>query len=129
MKRLVAVVAAAVAMALLVATPASASSQGFTGSLIQDQPVFYTTGRTITVAGSDIFVQKTDGPHLSAKWYKCGNRNVSGAWIDFPNADPTPRTRIGSGFLANTTFCLAAWSHGNNATDTWSGTVWWNVNS
>lgn len=117
------------AMVLLVATPASATSSGFTGSLVQDQQVFYTTPRTISVGGTSIFVQKTDGPHLSAKWYKCGDRGVAGAWIDFENADPTARKRIGSNFLGGTVFCLAAWSHGNNATDTWSGTIWWNVNS
>jgi hypothetical protein len=127
MKKALAVIAAALTMVLVVATPASATSSGFTGSLIQDQQVFYTNGRTITVGGSHIFVQKTDGPHLHAKWYKCGNRGVSGAWIEFENADPTARKRIGSNFLSGTVFCLAAWSHGNNATDTWSGTIWWNV--
>lgn len=127
MRKPLAVIAAAVVIVLFMATPASASSSGLTGSLVKDQQTFYTTGRTITVGGSHIFVQKTDGPHIHVKWYKCGNQGVAGAWIDFQNEDPTPRLRIGSNFLANTTFCLAAWDHGSNATDTWSGTVWWNV--
>ena len=116
-------------MVLMFANPANATSENFTGVVHKDQQVFYTNGRDITVGGTDIFVQKTDGPHLHAKWYKCGNRNVSGAWIEFANADPTARKRIGSGFIAGTRFCLASWSHGNNENDTWSGRVWWNVNS
>jgi hypothetical protein len=127
MKRIFAGIAAAMAMVLVFATPASASQTNVTGSLVKDQQTFYLTKRTISVSGSSIYVQKTDGPHIHIKWYKCGNRNVSGAWIDFANADPTPKQRIGTNFLANTVFCLAAWDHGSNATDTWSGTLWWNV--
>jgi|SRR5437870_5276806 len=117
------------AAALLLATPADASQTNVTGALTKDQVTYYTTARSITASGSNIYVQKTDGPHISLKWYKCGDRSVSGAWVDFPNTDPTARIRIGSNFAAGTSFCLAAWDHGSNATDTWSGTVWWNVYS
>jgi len=127
MRKPLVVIAAAAAMVLVFANPANATSENFTGTVRQDQVVWHENSRHISVGGSHIFVQKTDGPHLHAKWWKCGNRNVSGAWIEFLNADPTARKRIGSGFIAGTNFCLASWSHGNNAVDTWSGRVWWNV--
>jgi hypothetical protein len=125
-KKIIAVVLAGVAT-LALAAPASASSQVTTGGLTKDKVTYYTTGRTITAGGSNIYVQKTDGPAIDVKWYKCGNTGVSGAWVYLQNADPTPRARLGSGFLASTVFCLAAWDHGSNSTDTWTGTVWWNV--
>jgi hypothetical protein len=129
MKKRLVVILLALAAPLLLALPADASQTNVTGSLVKDQVTYYTTQRLISASGSNIYVQKTDGPHISLKWYKCGNRNVSGAWYDFPNTDPTARIRIGTNFASGTYFCLAAWDHGNNSTDTWSGTVWWNVYS
>ncbi len=129
MKKIFAAVMAAVATLALAASPAAASQTVTTGDLKKDQVTYYTTKRTITAGGTNIYVQKTDGPAIDVKWYKCTNTGVSGAWVYFQNADPTPRLKIGSGFLAGTEFCLAAWDHGSNATDTWTGTVWWNVSS
>ena len=127
MKKFMAAVAAGVVMVLLLATPAAASSSGLNGSLTRGQVTWYGTARTITASGSNIYVQKVDGPEIDVKWYKCSDRNVSGAWYRLPNADPTARIRIGTGFAPNTQFCLAALSYGSNTTDTWAGTVWWNV--
>jgi hypothetical protein len=109
------------------AVPASASSTGISGNLIKNQWVYYTTQRTVTSSGSNIYVQKTDGPQIDVMWYKCSDRGVHGSPVGFPNADPTGRLLIGSNFAANSVFCLAAYSHGNNSTDSWSGNVWWNV--
>jgi hypothetical protein len=66
-----------------------ASSTGFTGSLVKDRITYYTTGRTISAGGSNIYVQKTDGPEIDGMWYKCSDRNVHGAWFRLQNADPT----------------------------------------
>jgi hypothetical protein len=123
------IIAAAVAVVatLAIASPADASTSTITGSLTRNQTTFYTTGRTITVGGSNIFFRKTDGPEIDLKWYKCSDRNVSGSFVNFPNPDPTARKQIGSNFLASTVFCLAAFDYGTNATDTFTGPLDWNV--
>jgi hypothetical protein len=60
-------------------------------------------------------------------WYKCGDRSNHGTAVPFPNADPTAKKLLGTNFAINTHFCLAAYSYGNNATDTYTGTLWYNV--
>jgi hypothetical protein len=117
----------AIAATFAIMSPAGASSTTITGSLTRNTTTFYTTGRTITVGGSGIFFRKTDGPEIDLKWYKCSDRNVSGAFVNFPNPDPTARKQLGSGFLASTVFCLAAFDYGTNATDTFTGPLDWNV--
>lgn len=118
----------AVAILLGGAIPALASSAGLSGNLTRNAWVNYNTQRTITVAGTHIYVRKTDGPELDVKWRRCAG-GAQGSPVRFQNADPTPRIRIGANFLAGTVFCLSAYSRGSNATDTWNGTVWWNVSS
>jgi hypothetical protein len=99
-----------------------------TGSLRKNEVTYYTTKRTITVSGSSIYVRKTDGPGIQVMWYKCGDRSTHGAWHRLVNSDPTPYVRIGTNFLPNTQFCLAAWDdQGSNATDTWTGNIKYNV--
>ena len=64
------------------------------------------------------------------------NRSALGAVLEpirsrrmgaIQDADPTPRLTIGTNFRAGTVFCLAAWDHGSNATDTFSGALDWNA--
>ncbi|HWS34927.1 MAG TPA: hypothetical protein VN408_19580 [Actinoplanes sp.] len=126
-KKLVAAGTVGLTVALTAATPALATDAGISGSLTKNQTTWYGTQRTITANGSNIYVKKTDGPEIDVKWYKCSDRNNAGGWVRLPNADPTGRLLIGSGFAAGTVFCLAAISRGSNATDSWSGTVSWNV--
>jgi hypothetical protein len=128
-KRLLIVISSVFAVLFFGAGIANASQSGVAGSLTKDQITYYTSPRTITVGGSNIYVQKTDGPEIEIMWYKCSDRNVHGPWYRLQNADPTPRTRIGSNFAVNTDFCLAALDHGSNKKDAWSGTLWWNVSS
>lgn len=129
MKRSLFVVTAGAVVALLLgAIPASASSAGLSGSLTRNSWVNYGTQRTISVGGTSIFVNKTDGPEIDVKWRRCAG-GAQGSPVRLQNADPTPRVRIGTNFASGTVFCLSAYSHGSNATDTWNGNVWWNVNS
>jgi len=120
--------AAATGAALLLApTTASATTAGVRGSLRRGAITHYSNARKITVSGSSIKFRKTDGPTIDVRWERCSNRSVHGAWVRFRNADPTPRITIGTNFRAGTVFCLAAWDHGSNATDTFSGALDWNV--
>ncbi|GLZ34539.1 hypothetical protein Lesp02_67260 [Lentzea sp. NBRC 105346] len=127
-KRLILLAFGIIAALFATAMPASASSAGLSGSLRKGQWVHYGTQRTISVSGTHIFVKKTDGPELDVKWRRCAG-GAEGSPVRLQNADPTPRIRIGSNFRSGTVFCLSAKSHGNNTTDTWNGTVWWNVTS
>jgi hypothetical protein len=119
--------AAVMGISLFVGAPAFATSATITGSLTQGQISTYTTSRTITVAGSNIYFKKTDGPQIELRWYKCGNTSIHGAWVTFPNPDPTSRVAIGTNFAANTSFCLQALDQGSNSTDTFTGNLDWNV--
>lgn len=127
-KRIVLLTFGVIAAILATAMPASAASAGLSGSLRRGAWVNYGTQRTITVSGTHIFVRKTDGPEIDVKWRRCAG-GAEGSPVRFQNADPTPRIRIGSNFRSGTVFCLSAKSYGSNATDTWNGTVWWNVTS
>jgi hypothetical protein len=99
-----------------------------TGNLDKGKVIYYSTSRTITVAGSSIYVNKTDGPGIQVMWYKCGDTTNHGSWKRLANADPTGYVKLGGGFLANTHFCLAALDdQGNNSTDTWTGQIKYNV--
>jgi hypothetical protein len=99
-----------------------------TGDLNKGQVIYYTTSRTITVAGSSIYVNKTDGPGIQVMWYKCGDHSNHGPWKRLANGDPTGYVKLDSGFLKNTHFCLAAWDdQGKNNTDTWTGQIKYNV--
>jgi hypothetical protein len=127
MKRKMFVVAVGVIGALVAtAMPASASQSGISGNLRKGEWVNYSTARTITVGGTNIYVNKTDGPEIGVKWRRCSG-GAEGSEVRLQNADPTPRVRIGSNFRASTVFCLSAKSYGSNSTDTWNGNVWWNV--
>jgi hypothetical protein len=112
---------------LAIANPADASSSNITGSLTRNVTTYYTTGRTITASGSNIYFRKTDGPDIDLKWYKCSNMGVAGSFVYFENPDPTSRKVIGTNFASSTVFCLAAFDYGTNATDTFSGGLDWNV--
>lgn len=126
-KRLVLLVLGVIAALFATALPASASSSGISGNLRKGAWVNYTTQRTITVGGTNIYVNKTDGPEIGVKWRRCAG-GAQGSEVRLQNADPTPRVRIGSNFRASTVFCLSAKSYGSNSTDTWNGNVWWNIN-
>lgn len=119
--------ATVMATTLFAGAPAFASTATITGSLTQGQVSTYTTPRSITVAGSNIYFRKTDGPEIQLRWYKCGNTSIHGAWVDFPNPDPTSRVAIGTNFAAGTSFCLQAMDLGSNPTDTFTGDLAWNV--
>ncbi|MEV6241598.1 hypothetical protein [Lentzea sp. NPDC051838] len=88
-------------------------------------------GNTLPVAcrhvgGTNIYVRKTDGPEIDVKWRRCAG-GAEGSAVRLQNADPTPYVRIDTNFRASTVFCLSAKSYGSNTTDTWNGTVKWNV--
>lgn len=98
------------------------------GNLTKDKVTTYTKARTVTVSGSNIYVQKTDGPGILVRFYRCGDTSYHGNWSRLANADPTGYVLIGTNFAKGAKFCLQAWDdQGNNATDTWTGNVKWNV--
>jgi hypothetical protein len=119
--------AAILTVGMFTGASAFASTTTITGSLTQGQVSTYTTPRSITVAGSNIYFRKTDGPQIQLRWYKCGNTSIHGAWVTFPNPDPTSRVAIGTNFASGTSFCLQALDQGSNSTDTFTGTLDWNV--
>jgi hypothetical protein len=93
------------------------------------QPSNYTATHTISVGGTKIFFRKTDGLEIDLRWRKCDDASVHGTYVNFPNPDPTGRFQLGMNFLAGTVFCLTAFDHGSNATDTFTGPLDWNVTS
>jgi hypothetical protein len=53
-----------------------------TGGLTKNQVTYYSTQRTVSVAGTGIYVNKTDGPGIHfclAAWYDQGN-NSTDTW-------------------------------------------------
>lgn len=126
MKKTLLVAVGIIGALVATAMPASASESGLSGNLRKGEWVHYGTQRTVTVAGTNIYVRKTDGPEIDVKWRRCSG-GAEGSAVRLQNADPTPYVRIGSGFRASTVFCLSAKSYGSNSTDTWNGNVRWNV--
>lgn len=106
---------------------AGATAESIGGTVYRNVEVNYLTERTVTVGGSNIYFQKSDGPALSLTWYRCGNTAVRGSWVYFENDDPTNRLMVDWGFAYGARFYLSTISHGNNYQDTFSGTLWWNV--
>jgi hypothetical protein len=114
---------------LAVGAPAHAASSTVTGQVSAGKVTWYTTARTITTAGSGIYLRVTSSPvDLKIWWYRCGDRKVSGSPVIFPAGDHS-RKRIGSNFRAGTRFCLGASGDIGEGTRTWRGIVDWNVHS
>lgn len=126
LKKAVAGVALAAGVVGMGASPVLADSAFISGDVIRHLVVNYTTDRTISVGGSDIWHQKTDGPEIDLRWRKCDG-SVVGNWTRFADADPTGWKTIGTDFLSGTVFCLSSYSHGTNGSDTFSGNLEWNV--
>lgn len=119
-------IALAAGVMALATAPALADSASISGGVVRHTVVDYTTARTITVSGSDIWFQKTDGPEIDLRWRTCSN-SAFGGWTNFANADPTGWQTLGTDFLSSTVFCLSSYSYGTNGTDTFAGTLEWNV--
>ena len=115
----------AVGGVVALATPAIASAVTYTipdSDLTQGAKTYYTTPHYVNVSGGDVSVDKTDGPNIQISWYKCGQPGTGGAWVNFPNSDPTGYIIIGTNFINGSKYCLAAWdTGGSNAYDTWRG--------
>lgn len=106
---------------------ASASYASISGTIYRNQRVWFTYAREVSVAGSNIYHQKTDGPGMWLAWYKCADRTVRGPDIYFQDADPTGRLLLDYGFRAGAVFCLTAVSNGSLYQDTFRGGLEWNV--
>jgi hypothetical protein len=112
----------AMGFVLLSALPAQAASTTITVPFKHNQITWFTTARTITVAGSNIDAQVALGGVMQLAWYKCGDRNTRGAFVRMEET----RTRVGSNFKAGTKFCLA--SNSPYTSGTVGGTLWWSGN-
>ncbi|TWP49131.1 hypothetical protein FKR81_26045 [Lentzea tibetensis] len=118
MKRTVIAVLAAFGL-VLTAVPASAASTTITVPFKHNQITWFTTPRTITVAGSDIDARVALGGVMQMAWYKCGDRNTRGAFVTMEEH----RKHVGTNFRAGTRFCLA--SNSLYTEGTVGGTLWW----
>jgi hypothetical protein len=126
-RRLLVMIPAGIAAVLASALPASATSDNIgPASVVRHQWVNYTTGRTVTSGGTNIYVRKNEGPEMDVKWRRCAG-GAQGNAVRLENHDPTVPHLIGSNFLSGTVFCLSAYSLGNNTNDEWTGSVRWNV--
>lgn len=124
-----AVATAAAGVLVVGALPAHAASSNVTGQVSAGKVTWYTSARTITVAGSDIYLRVTSSPvDLKIWWYRCGDRGVSGSPVYFLAGDHS-RKRIGSNFRDGTKFCLGASADIGEGTRTWRGIVDWNIHS
>ncbi|MBV9822778.1 MAG: hypothetical protein JO144_11105 [Actinobacteria bacterium] len=125
------ILVALVAVILLGGTsiPALATTTTNTGNVVQGQWYWGTNNWTTTTYASNIYFTKTDGPEIDLEWYKCSDRTKHGSPVHFENADPTAQKKLNlSGTMAQgTTFCLAVYSYGNNATDTYTGQLVYDV--
>ncbi|MGW6707817.1 hypothetical protein ACWGDE_23415 [Streptomyces sp. NPDC054956] len=81
---------------------------------------WFTTERTVNVAGSNIDVKVSYGGAMKLAWYKCSDRSVRGT---FTTAEEY-RKHLGTNFKSGAKFCLAVQSGGG--TGTINGTLWWN---
>ncbi|MBT2447750.1 hypothetical protein J7F03_11825 [Streptomyces sp. ISL-43] len=81
---------------------------------------WFTTERTISVAGSNVDVKVSYGGAMKLAWYKCSDRNVRGT---FTTAEEY-RKHLGTNFKSGAKFCLAVQSAGGEGTI--NGTLWWN---
>ncbi|MFJ1914579.1 hypothetical protein ACIOGX_21945 [Streptomyces sp. NPDC088147] len=128
MKRIIPLAAVAgVTIMLVSAIPASARNDVIGPASVRKSTwVHYTTQRTVSESGTNIYVRKSNGPELDVTWRRCAG-GQTGTPVRLPNTDPTSAIRIGRDFLAGTVFCLSAYSRGNNETDTWEGIIYWDV--
>ena len=118
MKRAIAALLAVGAL-VLGATPANAASTTITVPFKHNQITWFTTARTITVAGSNIDAQVALAGVMQLAWYKCGDRNTRGAFVRMEEY----RKHVGTNFKAGTKFCLA--SNSPYTSGTVGGTLWW----
>lgn len=118
MKRTVIAVLAAFGL-VLTAVPANAASTTITVPFKHNQITWFTTPRTITVAGSNIDARVALGGVMQMAWYKCGDRNTRGAFVTMEEH----RKHVGTNFRAGTRFCLA--SNSPYTEGTVGGTLWW----
>lgn len=91
------------------------------GNLEQGEWVYYGTQRTTNAYPFRISMGKTDGPAIHAYYFGCGpsSPNDSGIAVYFPNDDnDTAHRRLRETSSYGITFCLAAYSYGNDNTDT-----------
>lgn len=115
------------AVLLAPAQQADASYATVSGTIYKGQRVWFTSAREVTVGGSNIYHQKTDGPGMWLAWYKCSDRTVRGSDVYFHDADPTSRLMLDYGFRNGAVFCLTAVSNGVFNQDTFTGGLEWNV--
>ena len=128
MKRCGLMLALLVALAVFItATPSWATTTTNTGNVVQGQWYWGTHSWTTQTSGRNIWFTKTDGPEIRLEWYKCSDRTKHGSPVHFENADPTGRYELASNMAAGTTFCLAVYSLGNNPTDTYTGTLEYDI--
>jgi hypothetical protein len=108
-----------VGFAMLSATPAQAASTTISVPFKHNQVTWFTTARTITVAGSNIDARVALADIMQLAWYKCGDRDTHGAFVRMQET----RTRVGTNFKAGTKFCLA--SNSPYTEGQVGGTLWW----
>ncbi|GAA3688093.1 hypothetical protein GCM10022267_88540 [Lentzea roselyniae] len=104
---------------MLRGTPGAASSTGTSTPEGELQITWFTTARTITVAGSNIDARVALGGVMQLAWYKCGDRTTRGAFVRMEET----RKHVGTNFKAGTKFCLA--SNSPYTEGTVGGTLWW----
>lgn len=123
--RAVTLLVATLAVLVVVAPSAGATSSNIRGTHSPSGAVKYNTPRTVSVDGSNIYAKENSGyGELSLQWYKCSDPSVHGRWGNVSGG----RRAIGTNFRAGTRFCLMSDS-APPSQDDWTGTLWWNVNS
>lgn len=119
--------AAAVGCMIGLAAPAQATSTTVQGD-VKRSTTYYGTQRTITTAGSNIYLKVTSTRvDLAISWYKCDDRSVHAKNPVLFYTGDSQRKLIGSGFKAGTVFCLAASADIGEGSAPWSGALDYNV--
>lgn len=115
-------VGAGLMMAVAVgAQPAAATTATISVPFTSGTKQWFTTSRTVTTAGSNIYAAVQAADSFSLAWYKCSDRNTRGSFVVMKQYSKV----LGTNFLSGSKFCLA--SQGNGSSGESPGAVYWNV--